>query len=91
MCPRNHSRALVLPIVHLNGTSKQELLEQRETAYAAVQTALDALRGMSPNGRDYYPVPGRLELALEQHTRRMKTLTDLMKELEQECLGIDRL
>jgi hypothetical protein len=83
--------SLILPVVHLNGTSKQELLELREGAYQALTRAVEALRNMAPNGRDFYPVPGRMDLALAQHTRRMKVLTDLMKEIEEECLEIDRL
>jgi hypothetical protein len=51
---------LVTPIVHLNGTSKAELLRLREEFYAAV----------------------------EQHRRRCASLTDLMREMEEECRAI---
>ncbi len=44
------------PIVHLNGTSKEDLLQQYLDAGHALQAALEAMRGSYPNGRDYYPV-----------------------------------
>ncbi len=43
------------PIVHLNGTSKNELLQQYLDAGHALQAALAAMHGAYPNGRDYYP------------------------------------
>lgn len=75
---------IIMPFVHMNGTSKNELLELREKAYSALDSAMDALKEMAPNGRDYYPDPGRMEKAVEQHRRRMKAITDIMAELEKE-------
>jgi hypothetical protein len=43
------------PIVHLNGTSKDSLLQQYLDAGHALETALEAMHGAYPNGRDYYP------------------------------------
>lgn len=80
---------IVVPIVHDNGTSKRCLLEYREAAYSSLQDALESLKEMSPNGRDYYPDPGRFEKAVAQHTRRMRVITDLMVELEAECAAIN--
>jgi hypothetical protein len=80
---------LVTPIVHLNGTSKAELLRLREEFYAALDAAVAALREMAPNGRDYYPgEAGLMERAVEQHRRRCASLTDLMREMEEECRAI---
>lgn len=76
---------IVTPIVHLNGTSKDELLALRENVYSALDSTLAALRQMGPNGRDYYPEPGRMQRAEDQHRRRCQLLTDLMEEIEQEC------
>jgi hypothetical protein len=79
---------IVMPFVHLNGTSAEELCNLREMAYAALDDAADALRRMSPNARDYYLVAGRMELAEEQHMRRIKAIRDIMAELEAECKHI---
>lgn len=43
-------------MVHLNGTSREVLLEQTLTAARAIQEALIALDGAAPNARDYYPM-----------------------------------
>lgn len=75
---------IITPIVHLNGSSKTMLIEELSGAFDAVRDALYAMGKAAPNPRDYYPEPGRMEKALEQHSRRMKTLSDLMDELETE-------
>lgn len=76
-------RKIQAPIVHLNGTSKQYLQEQIETAYSALNAAYDALKKTAPNGRDYYPLgPDAMKRAQDQHTNRLIRLTNTMKELE---------
>jgi hypothetical protein len=82
---------VVLPVVHPNGTSREELLRLREDAYASLLEAQRSLSAMSPNGRDYYPDPGRMDRALAQHRRRQEALADVLRELEEECLGISAL
>lgn len=76
---------LVVPIVHLNGTGKESLLEARERCYEQLRLAAVALADMGPNGRDYYPEPGRMERAIDQHNRRMGWLRQIMTEIEVEC------
>ena len=43
------------PIIHLNGTSKDDLLQQYLDAGHALKAALTAMSMAAPNGRDYYP------------------------------------
>jgi len=83
-----HAGSLVLPVVHLNGTSREELMDQREKAWEAIGDAFEAVKQMAPNGRDYYPIDGLLEKAIEQHKRRLRTLQELQDELQEE---IDRI
>lgn len=73
---------VIHPIVHMNGTSADELIDLRSNAWDALRKALDMLKRMAPNGRDYYPEPGRMDLAHEQHDRRLRTVCNLMNELE---------
>lgn len=75
---------LVLPIVHLNGTSRGSLISDRRDVVEALDTARQALANAAPNARDYYPEPGRFEKAVEQHARRMKNLWDLEAEIQAE-------
>jgi hypothetical protein len=42
------------PIIHLNGTSKNELLDQQQKLYLAIADAMKALANAAPNQRDYY-------------------------------------
>lgn len=73
---------IVLPVVHMNGTARQDLIDQRDAVWTALHAAMDALREMNPNGRDYYPEPGRMTAAEEQQRRRCLLLDQLASELE---------
>ena len=78
-----------LPIVHDNGTSKQSLLDSRDDVYDALRAVLERLRDMAPNGRDYYPDPGRMERAVELHRARGQYVLDLMTAIEAEMDAIN--
>lgn len=70
------------PMVHLNGTSQQALLDAYRDAARAVSRAIDALAATAPNGRDYYPLgDGALREALEEHRARLLKLTAVENEL----------
>ena len=47
---------LIAPRVHLNGTSKNELLEQLITVGASLRQTMTHLRDASPHARDYYVI-----------------------------------
>lgn len=80
----------ILPIVNNNGTSRNELIQQRRNVVHKIDDALYELRQMYPHGRDYqtdktgevYPK------AREQHERRLKVLTELQNELKDEALAL---
>lgn len=66
---------MLMPTVHLNGTSSKELLAQAEKAYYAVDAAFDAVSAASPNARDYYVQGERaLAQAVEEHAAHLKSL-----------------
>lgn len=74
--------ALSVPTVHLNGTSREELLTQLTTAADAVRDAITALQKACPNGRDYYPQgDGATQEARRQHANRLHHLTAVRSEL----------
>jgi len=75
---------IVVPVVHMNGTAKSDLIEQQSEVYLQLSNVLDAMRAAAPNGRDYYPVPGLMEKAIAQHMRRMGVITGLMDEIQQQ-------
>jgi hypothetical protein len=73
--------SVVKPIVHLNGTSVDLLIEQVLDAAAQVRAAMSALDMAAPNARDYYPVPGAFEEAQKQHLERTRKLNSVLEEL----------
>ena len=77
-------RALTVPSVHLNGTSREELLRQVQNAGQAVWQARDALAKASPNARDYYPQGEQAyPAARAEHDRRARVLLGVEGELSQ--------
>lgn len=75
--------ALAIPTVHLNGTSRQELLDQLITAGRAGREFTRALGQAAPNGRDYYLKAGSTyPIAHMQHLARLAKVQEVIKELE---------
>lgn len=74
---------LITPRVHLNGTSKEDLLEALSTASDAIHSAIDAVAATVPNGRDHYnhPVRHALTKALSQHDSRIERLASVRDEI----------
>lgn len=75
---------MILPTIHRNGTSGEDLLEQTCTAADAVKVAIRALENAGPNGRDYYPQgPDALQRAATEHRERIAKLAEVVAELEE--------
>ena len=64
----------IIPIIHQNGTHPDRLIQALTDFRYELSTLKDKLGTISPNGRDYYQDPGRMNLAVEQHQRRAKVL-----------------
>lgn len=73
------------PTVHLNGTSRDALLEQRLNLADALRDSLRALREAEPNGRDYPGDPARLAAAIQRHRGHHATLQALLAGVEREA------
>jgi hypothetical protein len=82
---------ITIPMVHLNGTSKQELLKQLENAYRAIVDAGKALAQATPHDRDYYVIgDGVGAKARDEHYARMRKLAEIERDLEEIAIGIDQ-
>jgi hypothetical protein len=80
---------LTLPTVHLNGTSRQALLDGYTHALAAIQAAQQALQQAAPNGRDYYPQGNHtINRATEEHVDRLRRLESIQRELNALALHV---
>ena len=81
---------MLVPTIHLNGTSKKVLLEQVSTAHNCLRDAMERLVLAAPNGRDYYPQgDGAIIQAMREHEGRMSRLAEVLDELEEMCLGVE--
>jgi hypothetical protein len=75
-------KELAVPTIHLNGTSKEALIEQLLEAGSAIRVAVEKLNAAWPNGRDYYvQSPRAYAEADSQWNERRKKLLGVMEEL----------
>ena len=82
----------MLPTIHLNGTSKRELLEQYSAARQALEAALTALSNAAPNGRDYYPQgPMAILHAQDQHRAWYQSIANIRNAVEAIEVAIDSI
>ncbi len=80
---------MILPTIHLNGTSGMSLLTQIREAHRAVDKALKALYGMAPHARDYYPQgDDAFVQATTEHSARLERLRSVAEELDALYNGI---
>ena len=73
---------LLMPTVHINGTSREALAEGYIEQIDAIREALRVLAENAPNPRDYYP-QGReaFKNANDQQQSRLASLTAIYDEL----------
>ena len=73
---------LVTPSVHLNGTGRQELLDQYQSAIDDLRKAIDAVAKSAPHARDYYVQSSTaIVLAMRQHAERLQALDTVLQQL----------
>ena len=73
---------ITLPTIHLNGTSRDSLLEGYMAAMDAIRLAMKALQSAAPNARDYYVQAGdTFCMAQNQHFVRLARLRETLDEL----------
>jgi hypothetical protein len=79
---------MIKPIININGSSAFDLIDQRRNAMDALLEAIDALKQLTPNGRDY---PGHYDRCIadrETHFDRLSALHAMREELLDEALHI---
>jgi hypothetical protein len=74
---------MMLPTVHLNGTSKEALLDGYCDALTALHGAVSKVQAAGPNGRDYYPQGDKaIQTAMAEHEARLTKLREIITEIE---------
>jgi len=70
------------PLVHLNGTSGEVLLEGYIAAGVKLRAALAALDDVAPNARDYYPLgEASYSAARREHEQRALRVRSVLQEI----------
>lgn len=83
------STIVMIPTVHLNGTTGETLLDQYLAAAEAVQKALGVVCDAGPNSRDYYVQgPDAALAAQREHETRIGLLKKVRDELAAIAEGI---
>lgn len=81
---------MTFPVIHLNGTSPETLLEGYRDAYAAIGDAIRAIGKIEFDARDYYPAGMETwNAARDEHWARLQMLTEVQTEflkLAEHCM-----
>lgn len=76
--------SVTAPVVHLNGTSRQQLVDDYTEAASYARSLLEKLGDTSPNMRDYYPIGKEAyDKAFAEHSARVNRVRGVLEELEQ--------
>lgn len=79
---------LMRPKTTISGTGIEGLVYQRVATMDALRLAIEAMRYMAPNGRDYIGYPEQFATDRALHYARISTLKDMEHALTQEALAI---
>lgn len=79
---------LMKPILNLNGTSAQSLVDARINARTACRALMQAIAETAPNGRDYIGQPDAYKRDLDIYCARFAKLDGLYNTLEEEAAAI---
>lgn len=91
MTTTRSTEPIIAPIVNMNGTSADALVEQIHRAVVAIKDAAVALTDMYPHGRDFQLSPnGAYNTAREQHDQRLRALNVIEDELNAMYMNLYR-
>ena len=79
---------MIRPTLNINGSSAFDLVQPRRDAMDALMDAIEALKQVTPNGRDYLCQRDRLTADRNTHFDRLAALHTLRNELLEEALHI---
>lgn len=81
-------KPLALPQVNLNGTAREQLVEQQCDVVVILRALLKAMAEAYPNGRDYQLRPAEYAPAREAWEERMQTIENMREEIEAHAIAI---
>ena len=74
---------VIAPSVHLNGTSKKELVEQLRSSVSILESAIEVMKEASPHMRDYYVQKDGdaiFQIARDNHYNRIAKVEAIIQE-----------
>jgi hypothetical protein len=71
------------PIINMNGTSAQDLMDQNTDVVASLREARQKMREATPHGRDFQTDPDKYKVARLQYEGRMAQLDGLIESYHQ--------
>jgi hypothetical protein len=77
-----------LPTINMNGTARQDLIDQQLDVVNALSQVLDALAKARPNGRDYPTGTDALMAALREHRTLADRIETLRTQVENKAMRI---
>jgi len=81
---------MLIPTVHLNGTSGRDLLEQQQAVLDALRAVREAMVAAMPNGRDYYPQgENAIGEAREAFRKQYHIIGNMILAFDAVMMGID--
>lgn len=75
---------VVAPLVHLNGSGRQELSTQFKTQYERLDELIGYMIIHAPHMRDFYPLADATAVyrkASEAHSARIRSLQDMRRDI----------
>ena len=81
---------MIRPTLSINGSSASDLIDPRRDAMGHLMDAIEALKLVTPNGRDYICDRDRLIADRDTHFDRIAALHTLRNELLDEALHIQQ-
>ena len=81
---------MIRPTLNINGTDAFDLVQPRRDAMDALMDAIEALKQVTPNGRDYLCQRDRLTADRNTHFDRLAALHTLRNELLEEALHVQQ-
>tara|TARA_R110002126_G_C10387373_1_gene494717 strand:+ start:699 stop:968 length:270 start_codon:yes stop_codon:yes gene_type:complete len=81
---------MIRPIINNNGTDALDLIDGRRNAMDLIDEVIDALKQLTPHGRDYLGQYDLLAADRDTHFDRLSSLHTLREELLDEALHIQQ-
>lgn len=79
---------MIKPVININGSSKDDLINARLQALDHINDVIEALKQVTPNGRDYPGDTERCMVDRQLHYDRINTLRTLYNHLYEEAIAI---